>query len=527
MQNAIAFHGGNEVSRFHLTIDLSAMSVCVRADGGGGTGLGHLVRCFALTEAIRATAGDFSSEEGDDNDNGDWGARSVRVVWAVRAVSAGGEKEGQEGLDPRVSGTVGRALAGASGDLILPPSIGDDKPPLLDEDAVDGMSDDEVERRHEIPEISAWVVRSAARFLIIDNYPFPSRGISLLRARIHREWPLAHADAAVPFIVVADDTQARSGCDLRIGPWAVHQGDAEPAVRTLRGPQFHLIRPEFSRQVPLAPRDESRRGWVVCFGGTDFKNMSRKLLEALLASPTLKDVAEELVFVSSDQQAQEQGLDELIARWPRKAERRPWVDAAGMAVLFAESKAAITSCSGVGVEAMAMQSPGILVNWVENQGTIATTLAGMGVQVVSNAEDAAAKLLSSSATPVNEGTLDVFGALRVAGELWEKSLVIGSSANLTARRATLQDSPLFRGLAQKFGSSGSSVRWTAERILSSTSHVLVLERGGVPVACGVRSQDKETISSLGGPLDSAATEFLRKILPEATIDNPEATMDTP
>jgi RimJ/RimL family protein N-acetyltransferase len=109
------------------------------------------------------------------------------------------------------------------------------------------------------------------------------------------------------------------------------------------------------------------------------------------------------------------------------ATRMAWVDAADMASLLRRANGAIVSCSGVAIEAIAMECPIVGVCWCDNQVNHAQSLEAQGIPIVRSTASAstdntatarsAVRTLLAGEARMGDGTLDAYGAFRVAGHL--------------------------------------------------------------------------------------------------------------
>ena len=95
--------------------------------------------------------------------------------------------------------------------------------------------------------------------------------------------------------------------------------------------------------------------------------------------------------------------------------RITWADADTMAKLFLTSRYALVSCSGVAVEACAMQCPCVPIHWVDNQDRHAEVLTGLGYAVCRSPQEAVAAL--AIAKSMDASPIDPFGAWRVASAI--------------------------------------------------------------------------------------------------------------
>jgi UDP-2,4-diacetamido-2,4,6-trideoxy-beta-L-altropyranose hydrolase len=196
--------------------------IAFRADASEQAGSGHLMRCLALADGVRA--------------------RGARTRFLCRA------------LPPALAAAVrgsGHELA------ILAGSPGLDPDPSMDAAATNAA----------LADAASW------DWLVVDHYGLDER------------WETAARATAGRILVLDDFPGRRHDADLLLDP-ALHPVGARPyagllpaACRVLLGPAFALLRGEFRDRAPPGAREGFRVN--VAFGGTDPGGMTLRALRAL------------------------------------------------------------------------------------------------------------------------------------------------------------------------------------------------------------------------------------------------------
>ena len=133
-----------------------------------------------------------------------------------------------------------------------------------------------------------------AEWLLVDHYGAGEAYLATLRQ---------HCSAK---LMVFDDHQKREGVDLRLAPMQ------DAAERTLAGASYQPVRACFSSAL----RSDAPQGWLLCLGGADPRDDTKRCIEAL---PRHKEA---LCVLASDAIAERQGLDALLAKQgPSQADR--------------------------------------------------------------------------------------------------------------------------------------------------------------------------------------------------------------
>lgn len=222
------------------------------------------------------------------------------------------------------------------------------------------------------------VGETAIDWLIVDHYALDKRWEHAMRAYCRH-------------IMVIDDLADRThDCDLLLDQnlgrkCEDYSGLFEGKVKTLIGPQYALLRPEFLalRAQSLARRQANPqlRHLLITMGGVDKENAVGKVLAALQACTFPADLRITVVM----------GLHApWLAQVQAQATQMPWytevlVGVNNMAQLMAESDLAIGAAGGTAWERCSLGLPSLVLVLAQNQlpGAVALQEAGAAVAMQS------------------------------------------------------------------------------------------------------------------------------------------------
>ncbi|MCL4723014.1 MAG: UDP-2,4-diacetamido-2,4,6-trideoxy-beta-L-altropyranose hydrolase [Anaerolineae bacterium] len=206
---------------------MSTLRVGIRADASVTVGSGHVMRCLALANGLRAAGGDTYFICRDLP--GHLGVEIIKQGYPVHLLPTPSDENGGTGWHE--DATRSQAIA--------------DEMPSLD-------------------------------WLVVDHYELDVR------------WEAAMRASAARIMVIDDLANRRHDCDVLLdqnyyeGMEARYDGLVPVGCRKLLGPGFALLRPEFRQERNrLRVRDGSIRRILVCFGGADPHNLTAKALEAI------------------------------------------------------------------------------------------------------------------------------------------------------------------------------------------------------------------------------------------------------
>lgn len=210
-------------------------------------------------------------------------------------------------------------------------------------------------------------------WLVVDHYALDSRWESALRAHYGR-------------LLVIDDLADRPhACDLlldqNLGRAAADYVNLVPEHCTvLAGPRFALLRPEFAalREYSLQRRRLAALSHLlITMGGVDQQNATGQVLEALKSCPLPADCKVTVVMGSKAPWLAQ--VREIAATMPWPTEVR--VDIADMAQVMADSDLAIGAAGSTSWERCCLGVPTLLVPIAENQKSGALALSASGAVI--------------------------------------------------------------------------------------------------------------------------------------------------
>jgi UDP-2,4-diacetamido-2,4,6-trideoxy-beta-L-altropyranose hydrolase len=236
-------------------------------------------------------------------------------------------------------------------------------------------------------------------WLIVDHYALDARWERVLRAACRR-------------LMVIDDLADRShDCDLlldqNLGRSATdYPGLVPRKCLVLAGPQYALLRPEFSVQRPysLAHRKHPALGHLlITMGGVDKDNITSQILDALPGCSLPEDCR---ITVVMGPRAP------WIAQVRTKAAGMPWptkvlVNVRDMAKLMSTSDLAIGAAGTTAWERCCLGLPTLIVILADNQKKGALALQRVGAALlISNEIDLASDLNEKISMLMQPGGLD-------------------------------------------------------------------------------------------------------------------------
>ena len=303
------------------------MNVIIRADASIHIGLGHLARCRTLAVVLR--------EQG------------VKVRFISRALP------GHQIATLRAEGFRVAVLP-------APPDQS-----VIDGDYAAWLG---VTQAQDAQETIAALTDQRPDWLIVDHYALDSEWEQTLRPHVGR------------ILIIDDLANRRHDADLLLdqnyapGSATRYQGLLPPDTRTLLGPTYALLRPEYAHyRQTLRPRDGNVRRVLVFFGGTDPQNISGRVLTAL-SDPALAHLEVDLVIGANHPQR-----EDLTTR----ATARPFTRVHGprphLADLMATADLAIGAGGTTTWERCCLGLPSLVVSIADNQRPTCIALAADGL----------------------------------------------------------------------------------------------------------------------------------------------------
>lgn len=326
------------------------MDVLVRADASIDIGTGHVIRCLALAEALRANGATCGficrRHEGNLID------QIQRQGFEVHGLSIPKEGIGEDsgnGFEVRYDKRLG----------------------------ADWASD--ARQTREILGCDVTV-----DWMIVDHYALDARWERELRPSCRR-------------LMVIDDLADRPHeCDLlldqNLGRLSADYADlVSGSCRVLAGPQFALLRPEFAAlRRPSTERREtpSFKRLLVSLGGVDKINATGQVLEALKQCPLPSGFRVTVVMGAHAPSLQE--VRRLAATMPWKTEVR--VDIKDIGNVMAESDLAIGAAGTTAWERCCLGLPTLAIVLADNQRRGAEALAACGAAFILDLDFLASEL---------------------------------------------------------------------------------------------------------------------------------------
>ncbi|MCS6943956.1 MAG: UDP-2,4-diacetamido-2,4,6-trideoxy-beta-L-altropyranose hydrolase [Sutterellaceae bacterium] len=301
-------------------------TVAFRVDASERIGLGHVMRCLALADALKGR-----------------GARTVFVVAAMpEPMVAALHAKGHEVIWLKRLEAAGRGDPRAEFDL-------------------DAQRSDAVRTQRVLEPLAP------LDWLVVDHY------------RLGVAWERAAAGVARRIAVIDDHAQRRHDCDLLVdqnvaAAWAQYDGLLPARALRLVGPRFALLRHEFARaQAPRVRQDV--RTVLIAFGGADPTCETEKALRGVAAAG-LPHLAADVVV-----RADNPKLKAIRALAGRIGSAQVHVDTARMHELIERADLAIGGAGVSALERCALGLPSLLIAVADNQRPVASALGDRGAAI--------------------------------------------------------------------------------------------------------------------------------------------------
>ena len=344
------------------------MKVVIRTDASARIGLGHLARCRTLAVALRDQGAEvrFVTRAHPGHGIALLAAEGFRVT-ALPAPPA--PASGSEIADGDYAAWLGVPLDQDAAETL---AVLSDSGPVA--------TTDPITARAPRPD-----------WLIVDHYALDARWEQALRPHVGR-------------ILVIDDLANRPHAgdlllDQNYAPTgaARYQGLLTPGARTLLGPAYTLLRPEYAQARQGLARCQGAgasgpvRRVLVFFGGTDPHNLSGRALTAL-SDPALAHLVVDLVIGANHPQR-----EGLIAQ----AAARPGTQVHGPRPHLADLMAAADLALGAGGattwERCCLGLPSLVVSLADNQRLACAALAADGlIRYLGHADQVTAASLAAA-----------------------------------------------------------------------------------------------------------------------------------
>jgi UDP-2,4-diacetamido-2,4,6-trideoxy-beta-L-altropyranose hydrolase len=469
----------------------AAFDILFRADATPTIGVGHVIRCLSLANALREQGASCA-----------FLARSIQLGQLDKAIES-----------------QGHVLLRLAGDI--PGSEQQDEDAARCQAVLAGLG--------------------RARWLVVDHYALDAR------------WEKAMQEFAVDIMVIDDLANRPHACSLLLDHNLVpamnsrYEGKLSYGCKQLLGPRFALLRPEFCRQpVPRKAYTDKPRV-LVMFGGADPQALSLRVLRLLAR----RSWAGELDVIAGSLFSRLDELRELLATMPNACLH---VSTPDVANLMRQADLAIGSPGVSSWERCSTGLPALALSQADNQEEIGQALADAGAHIyLGRAEklsdddlEAALQLLLTNPglrTAMAHSALaicDGQGTARVARQLWHNPIQM--------RLAILDDAPFLfswrndehtrrQSLDPRSLQFDVHLSWIKQVLARSDEFLLVAMQEQVAVAC-VRfscSAEHARISiytdparrgqGLGSAALEAASHWLRQECPAIRVIEAEVLQD--
>lgn len=274
-------------------------------------------------------------------------------------------------------------------------------------------------------------------WLVVDHYGLDYQWEQRLQGGVGR------------MFVIDDLANRRHACDLLLdqnyfgaATRERYRGLVPVSSRLLLGPQYALLRPEYAQlRAVLPPRDGSVRRALIFFGGSDRRNDTRRVLDAL-SCPQLEQIAVDVVIGASH--IDRRAIEEWVAQRPGAALHSALPSLAG---LLARADLAIGGGGSTTWERACLAVPALVATIADNQIEFSAALGAQGCQVLLgdsaalSVQDWRAALIDvvadaprlRSMSSASASLTDGLGAARVASAILSRE---GSGAVLRSDRGS-------------------------------------------------------------------------------------------
>lgn len=285
----------------------------MRADASASIGFGHVMRCFALAQALRLTG-------------------ATRITFLCASLP--------DSLEQMLAREEFEVVRFAQRPTVTTP----DNPFLVDQ-------------RADAHAVQNWLAeQTAPQYLVVDHYGLDAVWEAIVRP-------------AVAHILVIDDLANRAHlCDSLLDPGLQitekrYDAFVPSHCRRLLGPRFALLRPEFAqiRERVIAAKLQDRTAVLIFAGGGDVLNATSLLLEAW-AVRHRNDLTLNVVIGASHP-----CRSEIEKRCAEIAGVRLHFNTDRMAELLASARLFIGSAGGVSWERCCLGTPAVMFAIADNQ----------------------------------------------------------------------------------------------------------------------------------------------------------------
>lgn len=426
------------------------MKVVFRADASTQMGIGHLMRCLTLAEALRARGAEtrFICREQVGH------LIPLLRQRAIPVTALPGPAKGAIPLGDEYAVWLGVTQAEDAGQTI---------------EALDG---------------------ERADWLVVDHY-----GLDI-------EWEIRLRSHTERLMVIDDLANRPHDCDLLLDQNYSADGEdrytglVPGPCKRLVGPRYALLRPEYAGyRKTLRPYDREVRRVLIFFGGTDPDNLTGTALAAL-SVPELRHLTVDLVVGPNNPHA-----ETLRRQAAERGGATLYPSQSSLSDLMARADLAIGAGGGTTWERLCLGLPTVLVTIADNQRPAAEALAeARHVHYVGHSSDVSVEnlskaILASISNPVrlaemslqNQLLVDGLGAPRI-----REFLLPTETAQTHLRRACEADVVSYFNWANDPEVRRNAIHteaipwathqaWFAKKLSDPKSHLYVLDAAGLPV----------------------------------------------
>lgn len=205
--------------------------------------------------------------------------------------------------------------------------------------------------------------------VVVDGYAFDGAYQEFVKAR------------GFTLVAIDDLHQGRFHADAVInhsGGVAASAYKAAPDTRFYFGPAYSLLRAPFLDAIPVAREPGKVESLLICFGGSDPRDLSRKALSAAAEVAALRRIEVVVGAAYRERDSLAQFAEQIRARRQITVEISVNLDASGMLRAIRASQLAVASPSTVAYEICAVKSGLVVCPYVDNQEDIARFLETTG-----------------------------------------------------------------------------------------------------------------------------------------------------
>lgn len=324
-------------------------------------------------------------------------------------------------------------------------------------------------------EHSFWNLLSKNDIAILDGYNF---GLD------YQQKVKATGASVICIDDMADQTFAVDGIINHAPGITPERYYAPPTAQFALGPQYALLRPSFLAQARRKRFVTKNETLFICFGGGDFKDLTRQTLQTVLAANRFKKIT----VVTGPAYSFSETLAPLISNSPLVKHYHS-ISEEDMLLNMMDADVAIVPASGIVYEALCAGCKIISGTYVENQQQIFNALAQQGALIsagsFSEKEILQALHQLDTFAPINYNIIDGFSPKRINAFLHQVKLAVRPATGDDCKRLFewANDSDVRCNAINKEPIQWDGhVKWFASKMQGNNSKIFILEYNGHPVA---------------------------------------------